>query len=256
MRRITLALVLLVAALGGLFGTSLGRALVQEGRDRVSRLLGRPSGPPPEMEARLAAEGLDPRNGVHLRIYKEEAELEVWIADGGEHRLFARLPICRYSGGLGPKLEEGDGRAPEGFYLVEAKNLNPKSAHHLAINLGFPNPADRAKGRSGSFLMIHGGCLSIGCYAMTDAGIDEIYPLVERSIRAGHPVPIHVFPFRMTAPRLATETASPSAADWAEMAEGWRRFEESHRPPPVSMCGATTVFEARSGCLDPAGNRI
>ncbi len=244
----------------GLFGTSLGRALLWEGRDRIVRLLANgaspvevPAGP---LQTRLIGAGLDPRKGVHLRIYKEEAEIEVWIRDGDGHRLFSRLPICRYSGRLGPKLREGDAQAPEGFYLVDASSLNPNSAHHLAINLGFPNPADRAKGRTGSFLMIHGGCLSVGCYAMTDTGIDEIYGLVERSIRAGHAVAIHIFPFRMTAERMAAEAASPWAADWAELAEGWRRFEQTQVPPPVAFCEGRTVFEARKGCVDPAGNRL
>jgi murein L,D-transpeptidase YafK len=254
-RLFAFALVATIVAAAG--STSLGRALVFEGRDRLVRLMGGDrSGRLADLDARLAKAALDPGNGVHLRLYKTEGTLEIWIGDGPRHRLFATLPICRWSGRLGPKSKEGDEQAPEGFFLVDRDALNPNSAHHLSMNLGFPTPADRAKGRTGSFLMIHGGCLSVGCYAMTDAGIDEIYALVERSIAAGKPVPVHVFPFRMNETALAAAGNSPWADEWAVMAKGWRLFERTGNPPSVSMCGRETVFERRRGCLDPAGRPI
>ena len=257
MRRRILALASILAIALIFTATPLGRAILIEGRDRLVRWLdgNRPHGLA-DLDHRLTSAGLDPRDGVHLRIHKDEATLEIWIADGARHRLFSTLPICRWSGRLGPKLKEGDSQAPEGFFLVDRDGLNPNSAHHLSMNLGFPTPADRVQGRTGSFLMIHGGCLSVGCYAMTDAGIDQIYAVVERSIAAGKPVPVHVFPFRMTDAALADTRTSPWAADWAIMAKGWRLFEETGNPPPVAMCGAETIFERRRGCLDPAGRPI
>ena len=78
-------------------------------------------------------------------------------------KLFKTYPICHYSGGLGPKLKEGDLQAPEGFYSVTKNKLNPNSRFHLSFNLGFPNALERSLGRTGSFLMIHGGCFSTGC---------------------------------------------------------------------------------------------
>lgn len=258
MRRPPIGISLVLLGAAALLGaTSLGRALVLEGRDRLVRWYGGDHRHGlAALDRRLAQAGLDPRAGVHLRIHKQEGTLEIWIADGPRHRLFSTLAICRYSGDLGPKLREGDNQSPEGFYLVDRAALNPRSAHHLAMNLGYPNPADRAKGRTGSFLMIHGGCLSVGCYAMTDTGIDEIYPLVERSIDAGRPVPVHVFPFRMSEAALAATRGSPWASEWAVLAKGWRIFQETGNPPAVSMCGGETVFERRSGCLDPMGRRI
>jgi murein L,D-transpeptidase YafK len=256
-RLLVTSLSIAVIALLLLGVTSLGRALLMEGRDRLVRLIdGDRRHGLADLDARLSKAALDPRNGVHLRIHKREATLEIWIADGLRHRLFSTLPICRFSGRLGPKLKEGDNQAPEGFFIVDRDGLNPNSAHHLSMNLGFPTPADHARGRTGSFLMIHGGCLSVGCYAMTDSGVDEIYSLAERSIAAGKPVPVHVFPFRMTEAALAENGASPWAAEWAVMAKGWRLFEETGNPPPVSMCGSETVFERRHGCLDPAGRPI
>lgn len=263
MKKITFAVIAVAAILAAAWWTPLGRALLRDGMDRIGRRLDTISkeeaiGPalPRALVTRLAAAGLDPRNGVHLRVYKEEGLVEVWIADGDVHRLFVSHPICRYSGDLGPKLREGDGQSPEGFFTVDAASLNPNSAYFLSFDLGFPNPGDRAAGRTGSFLMMHGGCVSVGCYAMTDAGIARIYPLVQASIRAGHPVPVHAFPFRMTRARLEVARTSPWIDEWRRMAEGWASFETTRRPPEVSFCGKETVFEKRKGCVDSAGRRI
>ena len=89
--------------------------------------------------------------------------------------IFKTYPICSYSGGLGPKIQQGDRQAPEGFYLVSLEQLNPRSKYYLAFNVGFPNAYDRAYGRTGSNIMVHGDCTSSGCYAMTDAVMEEIY---------------------------------------------------------------------------------
>jgi len=74
-------------------------------------------------------------------------------------------------------------QAPEGFYQVTSEQLNPNSRHHLSFNLGFPNAFDRVHGRTGSYLMVHGGCSSIGCYAMTDPAVDDIYRLLSGGTR-------------------------------------------------------------------------
>ena len=98
---------------------------------------------------------------------------------------FATYPICRWSGRLGPKFREGDRQAPEGFYTVDAEQLNPNSRMHRSFNLGFPNAYDQAHGRTGSFLMVHGGCASIGCYAVTDPAVDEIWRMVTAALEQG-----------------------------------------------------------------------
>ena len=115
------------------------------------------------LATRLAAKGLRQGQPVFVRIFKQEAVLELWMRDDKAWRLFQSYPICRFSGGLGPKLRQGDRQAPEGFYQVASKQLNPNSRHHLSFNLGFPNAFDRVHGRTGSYLMVHGGCSSIGC---------------------------------------------------------------------------------------------
>ncbi len=87
------------------------------------------------------------------------------------------------SGGLGPKLREGDHQAPEGFYRVAGGQINPSSRFHLAFNLGYPNAFDRVLGRTGSAIMVHGSRVSDGCFAMGDGAIEEIYALARRRSR-------------------------------------------------------------------------
>ena len=76
---------------------------------------------------------------VYIRIFKLESELELWVEKDGRFVRFATYPICLWSGRLGPKLEEGDRQAPEGFYTVAAEQLNPNSRMYRSFNLGFPN---------------------------------------------------------------------------------------------------------------------
>lgn len=199
----------------------------------------------PDLDKRLAAHGNKRGNPVFIRIFKESAELEVWIAGapGEPHKLFKTYPICAYSGGLGPKLQEGDRQSPEGFYRVSRQQLNPQSNYHLSFNLGFPNAYDRHHGRTGSFLMVHGNCSSIGCYAMTNAGIEEIYLLVEAALAAGQPyVPVHAFPFRLTPANLQRHAASPWQGFWRQLQSGYDAFETRRIPPTVTAeAGAYVV---------------
>jgi murein L,D-transpeptidase YafK len=196
-------------------------------------------GTPPlgDLGKRLAAQGLELGAPVFIRIFKLEFELEIWMKRGDRFERFAVYPICRWSGVLGPKLAEGDWQAPEGFYTVDAKSLNPASRWHRAFNLGFPNAFDRAHGRTGSYLMVHGGCSSIGCYAMTDAVIDEIWRLVSAALQRGQPrIHVHIFPFRMTNERLADRSDATWAAFWRDLKPGYDAFEARRLPPKISVC--------------------
>lgn len=194
-------------------------------------------------DTRLAKRGFALGAPTFIRIFKQESELEVWQMRESAFALVATYPICTWSGDLGPKLAEGDGQSPEGFYAVGLKQLNPNSAYYRAFNLGFPNAYDRTYGRSGSFLMVHGDCLSIGCYAMTDSGIDDIYQIVEAALKAGQSeVPVHAFPFRMTDGRLAEMAGHRWASYWAGLKEGYDFFEKTKTPPEVSVCGGRYAF--------------
>src|SRR5271169_4082038 len=140
-------------------------------------------------------------SAILVRIFKEEAELEVWKQDTtGRFQLLKVFPICRWSGDIGPKEHEGDRQTPEGFYTITPELMNPNSSFFLAINTGFPNAFDKANARDGSFLMIHGDCSSSGCYSMTDEQMGEIYLLARDSFLGGHPsFQVQAYPFRIDA---------------------------------------------------------
>ncbi|WHI53155.1 L,D-transpeptidase family protein [Microbulbifer sp. MLAF003] len=134
----------------------------------------------------LTAQNLEYGAPIFIRIFKGSSTLELWMeSNDGRFKLFKEYEICAYSGDLGPKEQEGDLQSPEGFYFVNAGRLNPWSQFHLSFNLGYPNKYDRMQGRTGSALMVHGDCVSIGCYAMTDTNINEIYTLATEALKGG-----------------------------------------------------------------------
>ena len=195
------------------------------------------------LNERLNAHGLALGNAIFMRIFKREFELELWMLRDGTFHRFTTYPICRWSGRLGPKLKEGDRQAPEGFYTVDAKALNPDSRWHRSFNLGYPNAFDQAYGRTGSFLMVHGGCASIGCYAMTDPVIDEIWSIVTAALKNGQKrFQVQIFPFRMSDESLAWRSKSSQIAFWRNLKEGHDLFEANLVPPKVRVCGKKYVF--------------
>lgn len=183
---------------------------------------------------------------VLVRIFKREGVLEVWKETS--IRRFALLkayPICRWSGALGPKIREGDRQSPEGFYTVTPELMHPESRAYLAFNIGFPNAYDQANGRTGSFLMVHGGCTSIGCFAMTDKRMSEIYALIREAFAAGQSsVQVHIFPFRMTARNMRAYRRSRHIAFWRMLKEGADHFEATLREPKIAVCEKRYVFDA------------
>jgi murein L,D-transpeptidase YafK len=206
------------------------------------------------LDERLGRVGVKRGAPVFIRIFKLDSELELWMEKDGRFVKFATYPVCYWSGRLGPKVREGDKQAPEGFYTVAAPQLNPNSRWHLSFNLGFPNAFDQAHGRTGSFLMVHGGCSSIGCYAMTNDQVDEIWNLVKAALDTGQErVPVHVFPFRMSERNLAVRRAHPAASFWADLKTGYDLFEQNRLPPIVSVCEGRYVFEpGRAGTVSSA----
>ena len=207
------------------------------------------------LQERLASQKLDAGAPVFIRIFKRDFELELWMLRDGRFHRFATYPICLWSGHLGPKHKEGDRQSPEGFYTIDAKALNPASKYHRSFNLGFPNTFDRAHGRTGSFLMVHGGCASIGCYAMTDAVIEEIWALVTAALKSGQErFQVQVFPFRMTERNMALHARSSDAPFWQQLKNGYDLFEDSRLPPRVSVCQGRYVFQNAGVDKDGSGS--
>ena len=192
---------------------------------------------------------------MFVRIFKEESELEVWKQrDDGRYYHFKTYPICNWSGDVGPKIVQGDKQAPEGFYLIARHQMNPNSQFHLAFNIGYPNAYDRANKRSGDFLMVHGKCKSAGCYAMTDALIEEIYALAREAFIGGQDgFQVHAFPFRMTEANLARYPNHPAQKFWATLKEGYDHFEVSRQTPSIAVCERRYVVNPKwRGGIQPA----
>jgi murein L,D-transpeptidase YafK len=199
----------------------------------------------PQMLALLDEKHMPKDSPILIRLFKEESELEVWKKDTtGRYQLLKVYPICRWSGDLGPKVREGDRQAPEGFYQITPDLMNPNSNYYLAINTGFPNAYDKANGRHGAFLMIHGDCSSRGCYAMTDEQIGEIYSLAREALLGGQQsFQIQAYPFHMTPANLAHHRTNPNMAFWRMIKEGNDHFEVTHLEPKVEVCDRHYVFD-------------
>ena len=203
---------------------------------------------PAELLLLLQQKKMPKYSPIVVRIFKEEAELEVWKQDTtGHFQILKTYPICRWSGDLGPKFEEGDRQTPEGFYSITPGLMNPNSNYYLAINTGFPNSFDKANNRAGSLLMIHGDCWSSGCYAMTDEQISEIYSLARDAFLGGVPsFQVQAYPFRLTPENLARHRNSPNLAFWEMLKIGNDHFEATHLEPKVDVCNHLYVFDAQA----------
>ena len=201
---------------------------------------------PVALKTLMASKGMAASEPIVIRIFKEENVLEVWKRKGNTYELLKTYEICKYSGELGPKIKEGDRQAPEGFYEVGSRLMNPNSRYYLSINMGYPNAYDRAHDRTGSYLMIHGACSSAGCYAMTDPAAQEIYALARDAFHGGQKnLQIQAFPFRMTPENMARHRDSEHFAFWRMLKQGYDHFELTRRPPVVGACGGQYVFNMK-----------
>jgi len=192
----------------------------------------------PRLEKLLAEKKLSRGDPLFIRIFKDEDLLEIWMKPkGGDKFIFFKSwPICAWSGALGPKTKTGDNQAPEGFYAFGLNQLNPFSQYHLSFNLGYPNAYDRSLGYTGSHLMVHGRCVSIGCFAMTDPGIEEIYSLAQAALTTGQPfIRVHSFPFRLTDKKLKAHSQNSWLSFWLMLRPVYDHFEKHRLPPDVAM---------------------
>jgi murein L,D-transpeptidase YafK len=240
-------LAIIVACLGGCSSASYepkAKSVERTGTVRPSTL------------SRMENLNMDRAAPILIRIHKEDSTLEVWKEDRtGKFALLNSYPICKFSGRLGPKIVEGDHQAPEGFYDITRAQMNPNSSEFLAFNTGYPNAYDRSLGRTGGFVMVHGGCASVGCYAMTDYEMEEIYGLADEAFNGGQDkIQLQAFPFRMTAENLASQAGDPNMPFWEMLKTGSDAFLASERPPMVAVCDQRYVFNPiLTGNLDPNG---
>ena len=196
-------------------------------------------------EQRLASKGLKAGDAVFIRIFKAESELEIWMRSGNRFVLLDTYPICHWSGTIGPKIHEGDKQTPEGFYEVTRQQLHMIGRHPRSLNLGFPNAFDKSMQRTGSYILVHGGCSSVGCFAMTNTVIAEIYDLAERALKSGQDrVHVHVFPFRMTGANMQHHSGSDWLPFWSNLKVGYDAFEQTKLPPQIGLCEKRYLIQA------------
>jgi murein L,D-transpeptidase YafK len=213
---------------------------------------------PPKILALMKAKGMARNAPIMARIFKEEGKAEIWKQKAnGRYDLVAQYDICKWSGKLGPKFTEGDRQAPEGFYTVRPAQMNPNSNYHLSFNIGYPNAYDRAHGRTGANLMVHGACSSSGCYSMNDEQIEQIYAFGRDAFRGGQTeFQIEAYPFRMTAANMARYRNDPNYPFWQMLKAGYDYFEITKVPPKVDVCEGRYVFNqtaAPGSVFNPTG---
>ena len=199
---------------------------------------------PQEVVAKMKSEGMSRTSPIMMRIFKQEGVLEIWKRkDTGRYGMIAQYKICAWSGDLGPKKKEGDRQSPEGFYLIKPSQMNPDSHYYLAFNIGYPNAFDRAHGRTGSNIMIHGVCSSAGCYSMTDKNVAQIYAFARDAFEGGQRAfQVEAFPFRMTPENMAKHRDDPNMDFWKMLKVGYDYFEITKEPPEVNVCDRKYVF--------------
>ena len=201
----------------------------------------------PKIRQELRDKGFTLGEPIFIRIFKLSGILEVWMNKDRGFELFKSYRVCNYSGFLGPKVNEGDKQAPEGFYSVSAGQMNPQSSYHLAFDVGYPNEFDMAKNRTGSLIMVHGDCQSTGCFAMTDGRIEEIYLLAHEALKNGQErFAVHIFPFPLTTLNLKKFAASPWIKFWQTLEPGYTAFEQSRQIPEVTVSNGEYVVETHS----------
>lgn len=214
--------------------------------------------PPSKLEMDLEQRGFQLGAPAFLRIFKADSVLEVWMLRAGRFELFQRYPICKWSGVLGPKLAEGDRQSPEGVYFITGGDLRVNARWHRAMNVGFPNARDRALGLTGSGILIHGKCSSIGCFALTDDIVEDVYEIVEAALEAGQPrVGVHVFPFELTQARLSRAAGEEWSDFWRELKRGHDLFLRDGLPPRTFVCAGQYAFQSRRNrAPDLSGNAV
>lgn len=175
-------------------------------------------------------------NNIFIRIFKQSKTLEIWVKKQQQFVLFKSYPICYFSGTIGPKKKAGDNQAPEGIYSITANQMNPYSNYHLSFNVGYPNRFDRFYNYTGNSIMVHGNCVSIGCFAMTDAVIEEIWTLMHASFAGGQQkIMVHIFPFANMASTIKEYAYNSNYGFWKQLSAVDSAFNATHRVPEVKI---------------------
>lgn len=182
---------------------------------------------------------------IYLIAYKKEKQLEIYVSNStGKYTYFKTYQVCSQSGELGPKFMYGDNQTPEGFYSVD--RFNPSSNFLLSLGLNYPNKADKIRSKAknlGGDIFIHGSCVSIGCLAMTDKQIQEIYLLAVLAKNYGQKnIPVVIAPFKfdkITSQKFKKEKEYSKFKQyftlWGSIEKGINQFNKNNMPPQISI---------------------
>lgn len=196
----------------------------------------------------FAARGLKLGSPVFLRVYKQSSKMEVWVAQGPRYALFKTYRICRWSGGLGPKMFEGDRQSPEGLYHITAEDLIVNPRWHRAMNINYPNRFDVVNGRGGSGILIHGKCGSVGCFAIQDNNVEEVYEAVRAALQNGQvSIPVLALPFSFATYAPAVEDTLRLNEFWSDLRRADILFNRDRIPPTAWVCDGRYYFADRRG---------
>jgi len=180
-----------------------------------------------------------PPERMFIRVFKHELELEVWVSDSVDFYLYKRYNICKLSGDFGPKRKQGDLQVPEGFYYIN--DFNPFSKYHLSLGINYPNQSDRIFSPHkdlGGLIYIHGDCVSVGCMAMGDTNIGEIYSMAKKMKTK---IEVHIFPINYKYLKSLNWfdkkiTQKPLLLEFEKnLFEGYSYFEETGRLPEITF---------------------
>jgi murein L,D-transpeptidase YafK len=168
------------------------------------------------------------------RVFKRERVLEVWAGakEGAELTHVARYTICAASGDLGPKKKDGDSQVPEGYYVLD--HFKNSSDYYLAMRVNYPNARDRGLRYTGSAIMVHGNCVSIGCLAMGDERIQELWVMASALRVQGKAVHVHIYPARDIAGLISATKDEGLRSFWSNLQLGLTRFDKQHLLPRVT----------------------
>ena len=228
------------------------------------------------LQAELAQAGVTLGSPVYLRVFKsngkdgsfrtigsvqgvweerwipnlKRAWVELWVqGKDGSYQLVKSYPVCTYTGNLGPKRDADDKQAPEGFYTIQSTGMNPNSAYYRSMDIGYPNAYDRLQRATGSQIKIHGMCISGGCFTMGEPQredhqpMEELYTLVKAAHAEGQTqVPVHIFPFPMTAENMSLYAYSSWIRFWTMLKPAYDLFARDRVPPQVRVLNGEYVI--------------
>ncbi len=201
-----------------------------------------------ELAQEFAGKGLKLGSPVFIRVYKQTSEMELWVQQGPRYVLFKTHGICRWSGVLGPKFYEGDRQSPEGLYRITTSDLIVNRRWDRAMNINYPNSFDNLNSRGGSGILIHGGCGSIGCFAIQNENVEDVFGAVRAALKGGQAyVPVLTLPFRFTALAPEKEDTLHMSEFWADLRRADLLFERDKVPPAAWICDGRYYFADRRG---------